>query len=249
MRNNNFAPLNNMAHWKEQNLVLWSRHPRMWRPHMWTPGPFWIVSKLHRSKVYRQAHIRTLTWFNYWNNRLQLTMSLWQNKDSAHWTRQYVLSKGLRTMTCSHMLGQVHQFKQKHVDIKMCHQFLKEDLNCHPGMFRNKPTLKLPWTGNSCNTSVTDHTGTSFTSPWTEEVPALKSTPRCCLDKGFLVRGDKDWVVWLNDEEGEDENSDIQIQAFVLHRRPDREHSPDLKQTNVSSNPHLHVLKWSKAWL
>lgn len=113
MRNNNFAPLNNMAHWKEQNLVLWSRQPKMWRPHMWTPGPFWIVSKLHRSKVYRQAHIRTLTWFNYWNNRLQLTMSLWQNKDSAHWTHQYFLSKGLRTMTCSHMLGQVSSVQTK----------------------------------------------------------------------------------------------------------------------------------------
>lgn len=113
MRNNNFAPLNNMAHWKEQNLVLWSRHPKMWRPHMWTPGPFWIVSKLHRSKVYRQAHIRTLTWFNYWTNRLQLTMSLWQNKDSAHWTHQYFLSKGLRTMTCSHMLGQVSSIQTK----------------------------------------------------------------------------------------------------------------------------------------
>lgn len=247
MRNNNFAPLNNMAHWKEQNLVVWSRHPRMWRPHMWTPGPFWIVSKLHRSKVYRQAHIRTLTWFNYWNNRLQcLCGRIKTALTGLANTSSVKVSGRWHVPTC---WDRFHQFKQKHVDIKMCHQFLKEDLNCHPGMFRNKPTLKLPWTGNSCNTSVTNHTGTSFTSPWTEEVPALKSTPRCCLDKGFLVRGDKDWVVWLNDEEGEDENSDIQIQAFVLHRRPDREHSPDLKQTNVSSNPHLHVLKWSKAWL
>lgn len=44
-------------------------------------------------------------------------MSLWQNKDSAHWTHQYflgkVFSKGLRMMTCSHMLGQVSSIQTK----------------------------------------------------------------------------------------------------------------------------------------